>query len=65
MEEIYQSAGEVEIETDLESEDKVELPLPTRTKRIQQELSKWKRVSGFVKAFQLEEANFRENLSDL
>ena len=52
LEEIYEPAGELEIEKDLESDYKVELLLPTHTKRRQQELPRWKRVSGFGKAFQ-------------
>ena len=33
IEEIYEPAGELEIEEDLESDDEAELPLLTRTKR--------------------------------
>ena len=36
IEEIYEPAGELEIEEDLKSDDKVELPFPTRTKRRRQ-----------------------------
>ena len=64
-EEIYEQARELEIEKDLESDNKVELPLQTHTKRRQQELPRWKRVSGFGKVFQWEEPSFRESLSDL
>ena len=35
MEEIFKPAGELEIEKDLETDNKVELILPTRTKRRQ------------------------------
>ena len=65
MEEIYEPSGELETEKDLESDDKVELPLPTPIKRRRQELPRCKRVSGFEKGFQQEEPNFRENLSGL
>ena len=33
MEKIYEPARELEVEEDLESNDEVELPLPTRTKK--------------------------------
>ena len=54
MEEIYEPAGKLEIEEGLESDDKAELSLPTRTKRRRQELTKWKKVPGFERAFQKE-----------
>ena len=65
MEEIFKPVGELEIEEDLETDNEVELTLPTLTKRRRQELPRWKRVSGFGKAFQWEEPSFRESLSDL
>ena len=43
IEEIYQPSGEIVIEGDLESDDEAELLLPTRTKRRQKELPKWKK----------------------
>ena len=46
MEEIYEPAGELEIEEDLESDDEAEMPFPTSTKRRQLELPKWKKVSS-------------------
>ena len=51
MEEIFKPAGELEIKEDLESDDEVELPLPTPSKRRRQKLPRWKRVSGFGKPF--------------
>ena len=52
IEEMYRPGGELEIEEDLESDDKAELPLPTSTKRRRQD---GKKVSGFERAFQREE----------
>ena len=65
MKEIYKPVGELEIEEDLESDDEAEQPLPTHTKKRRQELPRWKKVSGLERAFQREEPNFTENLSDL
>ena len=65
MEEIYELAGELEIEENLVSDDDVESLFPLRTKRIRQELPKWKRTSGFAKDFQQIEPKFRNNWSDL
>ena len=64
MEEIYEPAGELEIEENLESDDEVEPLLPICGKRRQHELPRWKRTFGFAKDFQQVESNFRENLSD-
>ena len=52
MEKIFKPVGELEIEADLETDNEVELSLPTRTKRRRQEFPRWKRVSGFGKTFQ-------------
>ena len=65
MEEIYEPAGELEIQENLESDDEVEPLLLTRSKQRRQELHRWKRTSGFSKDFQQLELNFRENLLDL
>ena len=65
MEKIYEPAGELEIEENLESDDEVEPHLPICSKRRQQELTEWKRTSSFAKDFQQVEPNFRENLLDL
>ena len=42
MKEIYEPAGELEIEEDLKSDDEAELSLLTHIKRRRQELPKWK-----------------------
>ena len=65
MEEIYEPAGELEIEKNLESDDEVEPHLPICSKQRRQELPEWKRTSSFAKDFQQVEPNFKENLSDL
>ena len=65
MEAIYEPAGELEIEENLESDDEVEPLLPTRSKRRRKKLPRWKRTSGFAKDFQQLEPNFRNNWSDL
>ena len=65
MEEIYEPAGELEIEENLANDDEVEPLLSTRSKRRRQELPRWKRTSGFAKDFQQVEPNFKEDLSDL
>ena len=65
MEKIYEPAGELEIEENLESDDEVEPHLPICSKQRRLELPRWKRTFGFANDFQQVEPNFKENLSDL
>ena len=48
---MYEPAGELEIEENLESDDEVEPLLPICIKRRRQKLPRWKRTSGFAKDF--------------
>ena len=52
IEEIYEPSVEFEIEEDLESDDETQLPLPNK---YQKKTTRWKKVSGFERAFQREE----------
>ena len=53
MEKIFKPVGELEIEENLETDNEVELTLPTHTKRRRQELPRWNKSLWFRKSFSI------------